>query len=164
MEGGSSGSALFNPEGRIVGTLTGGASGCDVPASYKYDVYGKMSWHWSSNGNTNSRKLDHWLDPNETGVNFVDGMDYTSALTNPNAQNISLQLYPNPTKDEINITLDQSIKIKQIDIFDQAGRKVETHTLLSSTHTLSLNHLQKGVYTLKITTDNSILTEQIVLN
>ena len=164
MEGGSSGSALFNPEGRIVGTLTGGASGCDVPASYKYDVYGKMSWHWSSNGNTNSRKLDHWLDPNETGVNFVDGMDYTSALTNPNAQNISLQLYPNPTKDEINITLDQSIKIKQIDIFDQAGRKVETHTLSSSTHTLSLNHLQKGVYTLKITTDNSILTEQIVLN
>ncbi len=164
MEGGSSGSALFNPEGRIVGTLTGGASGCDVPASYKYDVYGKMSWHWSSNGNTNSRKLDHWLDPNETGVSYIDGMDYTSALTNPNAQNISLQLYPNPTKDEINITLDQSIKIKQIDIFDQAGRKVETHTLSSSTHTLSLNHLQKGVYTLKITTDNSILTEQIVLN
>ncbi len=164
MEGGSSGSALFNTDGRIIGTLTGGASGCDVSASYKYDLYGKMSWHWSSNGSTNSRKLDHWLDPNETGVSYIDGMDYTSALTNPNAQNISLQLYPNPTKDEINITLDQSIKIKQIDIFDQAGRKVETHTLSSSTHTLSLNHLQKGVYTLKITTDNSILTEQIVLN
>lgn len=164
MEGGSSGSALFNTDGRIIGTLTGGASGCDVPASYKYDVYGKMSWHWSSNGNTNSRKLDHWLDPNETGVNYIDGMDYTSALTNPNAQNISLQLYPNPTKDKINITLDQTTIINQIDIFDQAGRKVETHTLSNSTHTLSLKHLQKGVYTLKITTDKTTFTQQIILN
>lgn len=164
MEGGSSGSALFNPEGRIIGTLTGGASGCDVPASYKYDVYGKMSWHWSSNGNTNSRKLDHWLDPNETGVNFVDGMDYTSALTNPNAQNISLQLYPNPTNDVINITLDQNTIINQIDIFDQAGRKVETYSNASPTCTLSLKHLQKGVYTIKVTTDETTFTQQIILN
>lgn len=164
MEGGSSGSALFNPDGRIVGTLTGGASGCDVPASYKYDVYGKMSWHWSSNGNTNSRKLDHWLDPNETGVNFVDGMDYTSALTNPNAQNISLQLYPNPTNDVINITIDQTTIINQIDIFDQAGRKVETYSNASPTYTLSLKHLQKGVYTIKVTTDETTFTQQIVLN
>jgi hypothetical protein len=164
MEGGSSGSALFNSDGRIVGTLTGGASGCDVPASYKYDVYGKMSWHWSSNGNTNSRKLDHWLDPNETGVNFVDGMDYTSALTNPNAQNISLQLYPNPTNDVINITLDQNTIINQIDVFDQAGRKVETYGNASPIYTLSLKHLQKGVYTIKVITDETTFTQQIVLN
>lgn len=164
MEGGSSGSALFNPDGRIIGTLTGGASGCDVPASYKYDVYGKMSWHWSSNGNTNSRKLDHWLDPNETGVSYIDGMDYTSALTNPNAQNISLQTYPNPTKDEINITLDQTTIINQIDIFDQAGRKIETYSISSPTYSLSLKHLQKGVYTLKITTDKTTFTQQIILN
>ena len=164
MEGGSSGSALFNPEGRIIGTLTGGASGCDVPASYKYDVYGKMSWHWSSNGNTNSRKLDHWLDPNETGVNFVDGMDYTSALTNPNAQNISLQLYPNPTNDVINITLDQTTIINQIDVFDQAGRNIETHSISNPTCTLNLKHLQKGVYTIKVTTDETTFTQQIILN
>lgn len=164
MEGGSSGSALFNPEGRIIGTLTGGASGCDVPASYKYDVYGKMSWHWSSNGNTNSRKLDHWLDPNDSGVNYIDGVDYNSSLTNPNAQNISLQTYPNPTKDEINITLDQTTIINQIDIFDQAGRKIETHSISNPTCTLNLKHLQKGVYTLKITTDKTTFTQQIILN
>ena len=123
-----------------------------------------MSWHWSSNGNTNSRKLDHWLDPNETGVNFVDGMDYTSALTNPNAQNISLQLYPNPTNDVINITLDQTTIINQIDIFDQAGRKVETYSNASPIYTLSLKHLQKGVYTIKVITDETTFTQQIILN
>lgn len=164
MEGGSSGSAMFNANGQIIGTLTGGASGCDVPTQHKYDLYGKMSYHWESNGSSNSRKLKPWLDPANSEVNEVYGMDYESGLLNPNAENNSLKIYPNPTKDEINIALDQTTIINQIDIFDQAGRKVETHTLSNSTHTLSLKHLQKGVYTLKITTDKSILTQQIVLN
>ncbi|MEE0881885.1 MAG: T9SS type A sorting domain-containing protein [Bacteroidales bacterium] len=163
MEGGSSGSALFNTDGRIIGSLTGGASGCDVSASYKYDVYGKMSWHWSSNGNTNSRKLDHWLDPSESGVNYIDGMDYNSSLTSMNQTENLVKLYPNPTKDEVNITLNQMMGETQIDIFDQAGRKIETHTTTNPSLTLSLKHLNEGVYTLKITNNNSTQTQQIIL-
>ncbi len=163
MEGGSSGSALFNPSGRIVGTLTGGASGCEVSADYKYDLYGKMSYHWESNGNANARKLEPWLDPAETGESYIDGMDYTSGLSDLNTENNSVKLYPNPTKDVINIAITEPTSSTVIIIYDQTGKIVEEHTTTNQNQQLSLKHLTKGVYTLKIITDSAIQTQQIIL-
>lgn len=60
-EGGSSGSPLFNDQGQIIGTLTGGGSYCS--ATGQPDYYGKTSYHWNSNGSANNRRLDIWLDP-----------------------------------------------------------------------------------------------------
>ncbi len=73
-EGGSSGSSIFNSNGRIFGTLSGGASSCDVSSYYKYDLYGKMSVHWnnSANGSTNAYKLQPWLDPTNSGATTCD--------------------------------------------------------------------------------------------
>lgn len=162
MEGGSSGSALFNPNGRIIGTLTGGASGCDVSASYKYDLYGKMSYHWESNGNANARKLKPWLDPTNSGVNYIDGMDYnTSSLQQLSNQTIA-NIYPNPTKDQITITLNQASNQAKVEIYDQTGRNIHTQTI-TNTQTISLNHLPKGIYNVKITNEKSIQTQQIIL-
>lgn len=65
-EGGSSGSPLFNSNGLIVGTLTGGSSSCDAQ-SYP-DFYGKVSSHWESNGTSSSNQLKSWLDPDGSGT------------------------------------------------------------------------------------------------
>lgn len=71
-EGGSSGSPLFNnSSGRIVGTLTGGGSYCN--ATNQPDYYGKMSYHWISNGSTNNRRLKPFLDPANTGALTQNG-------------------------------------------------------------------------------------------
>ncbi|MDD4234586.1 MAG: choice-of-anchor J domain-containing protein [Bacteroidales bacterium] len=76
-EGGSSGSPLFDSNGIIFGTLSGGSSYCNSPNSA--DLYGKFSYHWTSNGSSSSEQLEPWLgngtteigmyDPNNTGVN-----------------------------------------------------------------------------------------------
>ena len=71
-EGGSSGSPLFNnSQGYIIGTLTGGSSSCNSPTSQDY--YGKMSYHWTSNGTTNAERLKPWLDPTNSGVLTLAG-------------------------------------------------------------------------------------------
>lgn len=71
-EGGSSGSPLFNnSSGRIVGTLTGGGSYCN--ATNQPDSYGKVSYHWITNGTTNNRRLKPFLDPANTGVMVLNG-------------------------------------------------------------------------------------------
>jgi lysyl endopeptidase len=73
-EGGSSGSPIFNNNGgnsRIVGTLSGGTSFCDELSSP--DLYGKMSYHWTSNGTSANRQLKPWLDPANTGVLVCNG-------------------------------------------------------------------------------------------
>jgi lysyl endopeptidase len=71
-EGGSSGSPYFNnSQGYIVGTLTGGGSFCN--ALSQPDYYGKMSYHWTSNGTATNRQLKPWLDPTNSGVLTLAG-------------------------------------------------------------------------------------------
>lgn len=69
-EGGSSGSPLFDNQGRIVGTLTGGGSYCFQVPNPSTDSYGKMSYHWGSNPGDN---LSDWLDPANTGQLTLTG-------------------------------------------------------------------------------------------
>ena len=65
-EGGSSGSPLFDDEGLVIGTLTGGESSCQNPTGP--DMYGKMSFSWASNGSLAEQQLKPWLDPENTGI------------------------------------------------------------------------------------------------
>lgn len=70
-EGGSSGSPIFDAQGRIVGSLTGGSSYCSTPT--RPDLYGKFSYHWESNGSTPQTRLSNWLDPSGSGATSIDG-------------------------------------------------------------------------------------------
>lgn len=70
-EGGSSGCPLFNNSGRIIGTLTGGAASCSHQ-NYP-DYYGKMSYHWTSNGTSSSVRLKTYLDPINSGATTLNG-------------------------------------------------------------------------------------------
>jgi hypothetical protein len=70
-EPGSSGSPLFDNVGRIIGQLWGGGASCSNLASPDY--YGRVSSSWNPNGSTNAQQLEHWLDPNNSGVSFING-------------------------------------------------------------------------------------------
>ena len=81
-EGGSSGSPLFNnSQGYIIGTLTGGSSFCNAQSAP--DFYGKMSYHWTSNGTATNRQLKPWLDPTNSGVLTLAGSSNPCTPTNP---------------------------------------------------------------------------------
>lgn len=80
-EGGSSGSPIFNSNGLVIGTLTGGGSSCINKSSP--DFYGRMSHHWTGNPNTANQKLKVWLDPANTGVKEVGGTAFPCASPNP---------------------------------------------------------------------------------
>ncbi len=88
-EGGSSGSPLYDQNHRIIGQLHGGASACG--ASSLSDEYGKVSVSWEPAGSTSATQLKYWLDPANSGAQFIDGYDPTNAtpvavdpgITNP---------------------------------------------------------------------------------
>ena len=92
-EGGSSGSPLFDQNHRIIGQLHGGASACGAPVLS--DEYGKFSVSWNPAGSDNSGQLKIWLDPNDSGAQFIDGYDPSGAapvqidagITNPQGVN-----------------------------------------------------------------------------
>lgn len=81
-EGGSSGSPIFNDQGQIIGTLTGGGSYC--VATNSPDYYGKMSYHWNSNGTATNRRLDIHLDPAGGGSAVSLGGVYHPCTSNVN--------------------------------------------------------------------------------
>jgi hypothetical protein len=86
-EEGSSGSAIFNPNTHLLlGTLSGGLSKCSLPTAP--DCYGKFSVAWDS-GSSAAMRLRDWLDPLNSGVNFVAGANAVPVpLINPTASTL----------------------------------------------------------------------------
>jgi PKD repeat protein len=74
IEGGSSGSPLFDSQHRIVGGLTGSyiALDCDNPGGYS-SFYGKVYWSWDQMGSAQNQQLKYWLDPANTGEEYLPG-------------------------------------------------------------------------------------------
>lgn len=67
MQGGSSGSPIFDQDKLIMGDLSGGYSSnaCSNPSPA---WYGKIWYAWDQNGTTPATRLKDWLDPTNTGV------------------------------------------------------------------------------------------------
>lgn len=70
-EGGSSGSPLFDAQGRIIGQLHGGYAACGNTLA---DYYGRLGISWTGGGSAATR-LSDWLDPLGTNVVAIDGYD-----------------------------------------------------------------------------------------
>lgn len=68
-EGGSSGSPLYDQNGRVIGQLYGGSASCSNTGGLDY--YGRFDVSWDGSSATN--RLRDWLDPSGTNVTVLDG-------------------------------------------------------------------------------------------
>lgn len=75
MQGGSSGSPIFDQDGLIMGDLTGGyaSNSCTSPSPA---WFGKIWYSWDQNGTTSSTRLKDWLDPTNTGIEKLPGVSW----------------------------------------------------------------------------------------
>lgn len=80
MEGGSSGSPLFNADRRIIGQLIGGSGTC--PSSSVRSLYGRFDLSWFGN-NTADTRLSNWLDMAGTGATIMNAA--TPRLVGPDS-------------------------------------------------------------------------------
>lgn len=71
-EGGSSGAPIFDQNGLIVGTLTGGSSSCKNISNNDY--YAKFAYNWDKSTDTNLQ-MKKYLDPDNKGVTQLAGWD-----------------------------------------------------------------------------------------
>jgi len=76
-EFGSSGSPLFNREGKAIGLLSGGKASC--VQQDMYDEYGWIGLAWENEGTPETRLKD-WLDPNAAGIRSLDGLNGSFSL------------------------------------------------------------------------------------
>jgi hypothetical protein len=82
--------------------------------------------------------------------------DYVG-IEQPEEVSRSINVYPNPTQDILNVVSD--LPIKQIDIYDINGKMVKQ--IINPEQSISLIELTKGIYMLQIQTDKGIAIKKV---
>ncbi len=73
------------------------------------------------------------------------------------------RIYPNPASSIVHFTTgDYPGQIQTIELFDMQGRKVANIQPLQSTATLDISHLPDGVYIIRVSTSNDVMTRKLV--
>jgi len=99
-------------------------------------------------------------------------MDGSLGLNNPNKDNSRLEkshikLFPNPASlnERIYVTTDNNAEIKNIEIYNVLGSKIQSGGFdVSENTTLDLKILSKGIYFVKIKTQNYTETKKLIIN
>ncbi len=75
------------------------------------------------------------------------------------------ELYPNPTKSEFTLRLESQEKVLGFELFDLIGKKVgfQVEKISNEEYNFRAPKLAKGVYILKIQTENGIADKKIIL-
>lgn len=157
-EGGSSGSPLFDQNGRIIGQLWGGGASCwNLTAP---DYYGKFSYSWNPSGSNSTNQLKFWLDPNDDGLTVLNGYDPTLSLKETYLADFNL--FPNPSNGIFEIELPQEYAMNStVIVLDLTGRILSSSVFTSKTFNLNLTELSAGNYIMKIVNDNKVNTKNI---
>ena len=166
-EGGSSGSPIFNnSSGRIIGTLTGGSSYCNALNSP--DLYGKMSYHWTSNGTQSIYQLKPFLDPTNSGLMVLNGSGNPCSPAGLEDNDLSkfsyVSIFPNPFTAEFTVDL-TSLEIEDVlvTIYDFSGKLIETiNTKTGQKIIINLMNYAQGVYQVKLATKGAQITKLVV--
>lgn len=128
-EKGSSGSPVFNQNGLVIGSLTGGNSSCSLPTAS--DFYGKFSYHWDKS-NDESLHMSKYLDPINSGQTVLAGLH--------NNGNLDEELLLN--KSNVNLLPNLSTKIN---ILSGNG----DYTITSTDNSIATAELSGNVITVK---------------
>ena len=83
-----------------------------------------------------------------------------TVLSVPDHDVVSYDIYPNPSKETVNINCSNTIKSLQL--FDMEGRLIETKIVNSLNSKFNISNQSKGVYFLKIQTENGLFSEKIM--
>lgn len=187
-EPGSSGSGLFDVDGRIVGDLSGGNNaGCNNnPIYYEYGtegLYSKISYNWENDydqinhprpaGQESQSRLKDWLDPNNTGAYTTDAVKPDCTPTtgiNDLGQEMgnNIEIYPTPSTTGIihaktKFTKPTNLKIA---VYNAVGQLVKQFTITGAydgDYSFDCSQLANGLYVMKFVSQNATTAKKVLI-
>ena len=108
-----------------------------------------------------TRRLLMVLETDETGTANGFSLDYEGGQVGVESHSRQdLKLFPNPATDQVRIS--HSTPIQQVDIFNAEGERLHSETPGSENMTIPVGHLPAGIYLVRITADNRVITKKFV--
>jgi hypothetical protein len=163
-ESGSSGSPLFDQNGRVIGQLYAGQSSCDgLENNNDYDIYGRFGVSWNA-GITPETRLSDWLDPIGSGQITTETLQ--NSLSVPDNEVVgALEIYPNPVSTSVTI-MNSRYPNLSFSFFNVLGQRVSGGDLSNTMNTVSVEGFSEGIYFLYLLDkdSNSSITRKIVVD
>ncbi|NNM22088.1 MAG: T9SS type A sorting domain-containing protein [Flavobacteriaceae bacterium] len=163
-ESGSSGSPLFDDNGRIIGQLYAGQSFCNgTENNGDYDIYGRIGVSWNY-GNTPETRLENWLDPIGIGLTVIDGMENALSISDVELTG-TLDIFPNPASEYIMVMNSQYPNLSYR-FYDVTGKLIESGNVSNSENRIGVQGMEEGIYFLHLMdedTQNDI-TKKIIID
>lgn len=151
-ETGSSGSPLFNEDGKIIGQLYAGGAGCDgVLGNHEYDLYGRFGVSWD--GTLPEKRLKDWLDPGDSGQTSIGTLQ--NILNVPNFEYTGdLKIYPNPANHTLTVENYRYPRLSYV-FSNIMGQEIGQGDFSSTLNSLSVESLPEGIYLLLLNDGDS---------
>lgn len=162
-ESGSSGSPLFDENGRIIGQLYAGQSACNgLENNKEYDIYGRFGVSWNT-GNTPETRLMEWLDPTNSGHTTVETLQ--NLLNIPDFALIGdLKIYPNPASNTLTV-MNNRFPNLSFQFLNSLGQRIYAGSLSNTMNTINVANLADGFYFLYLVDEESkdSITKKIIV-
>lgn len=162
-ESGSSGSPLFDENGKIIGQLYAGQSACNgIQNNKEYDIYGRFGISWDA-GNSPETRLQDWLDPTNTGQTTIETLQ--NILNVPSFELTGeLKIYPNPASTVITV-MNNRYPHLTYSLSNIMGQQIRSGSLHNTMNTISVENLSEGVYLLHLIDEdsNDSMTKKILV-
>ena len=163
-ESGSSGSPLFNEQGRVIGQLYAGQSFCNgLENNDDYDIYGRIGISWNA-GTTSETRLKDWLDPLQTGQNYLDIIQNSLTIGDFEFTG-ELLIYPNPANNEIKV-MNMRYPNLSYRFFNMLGQELMRGSMSNSENILQVENYPEGLYFLHLIDEdtNDNITKKILIS
>ncbi|UTW64047.1 T9SS type A sorting domain-containing protein [bacterium SCSIO 12741] len=158
---GSSGAALWNKDGRVVGQLTGGASACEEATGvspFFPDYFGKMSYNWTFKPQDSTANLYNWLDEGGSQIAQLNGINWPCAEGPVGQEEIAASVdgpifFPNPvTEGELQVNIPETSWAGEdiLVFYDLLGKPLQEVKLTQFDQRIFLHDLTSGVYVVRL--------------
>ena len=160
-EPGSSGSPLFDQNGRIIGQLYGGAAACSgTNNNGQYDFYGRFGTSWGLGAQP-------ILSPSSCGPTQTTNNGYNPDPTNA-IEELTTDLFsvsPNPSAGLFTVQLEDISTDAEITVMDMTGRVILNESLTYGISSLlDLTSSANGTYIIRLTSALGSEMKTIIIN
>ncbi len=128
-------------------------------SDHKFVIAGSTTWSPSFDVNCdcyNNGYPDYWMvEISDTTVNLME-----------NTKSDDIEIYPNPASTVINVSLPEMNKLKKayLQLTDIMGNPLITSVTEDSSFQLDVSSLKSGIYLLKISNNQTLITKKLFIN